>query len=196
MLAERALLDSVASKTGDTLVVVCYHLHGPYMIPKAQEREDFYNTGYNLPHVIFDGTDAVFEANPQKYDSLYEIHYQLARGNIPYYNLSIDSAFTGPSSASFKLKIVAADTIPEGEIKAFIAITQDSLPGAYGFIFNRVCRSLYEFNLQLQFPDSLTQQFEFTHNIPASKLRATVFIQNMETKEIMQTVSTKFEEVK
>ncbi|MEO0184700.1 MAG: hypothetical protein ABIL22_05785 [candidate division WOR-3 bacterium] len=195
MLAERALIDSVANKTGDTLIVVCYHVSGPYMIPKAQEREDFYNTSYAPPFVVFDGTDAVWEQIPSKYDSVYDVHYQMARSNTPYYNLSIDSAFTEPSNASFSLKIVAADTIPTGTIKAFVAVTEDSLQGAYT-TFYRVCRELYEFPVNLQYPDSTIQHFEFNHNIPASKLRATVFIQNLDTKEIMQTVSTKFEEAK
>ncbi|MEO0227135.1 MAG: hypothetical protein ABIL70_03680 [candidate division WOR-3 bacterium] len=195
MLAERALIDSVANNTGDTLVVVCYHIHGPYMIPKAQERKDFYNTGFNVPFVVFDGDDAVFEPMPEKYVGVYREHYQIARTKIPYYNLSIDSAFTEPSNAFFNLKIVAADTIPQGQIKGFIAVTEDSLPGAYTTLY-RVCRALYEFPVDLEYPDSLTQHFEFNHNIPASKLRATVFIQNMDTKEIMQTISTKFEEKK
>ncbi|MCX7994674.1 MAG: hypothetical protein N3A65_02725 [candidate division WOR-3 bacterium] len=195
MLAERALIDSVANETGDTLVVVCYHASGPYMIPKAKEREDFYNTGYTEPFVVFDGTDAVFEPDPNKYDSIYNIHYQLARTNTPYYNLTIDSAITEPSIARFKLKIVAADSIPSGEINAFVAITEDSLRGAYG-TFYRVCRALYEFPVELQYPDSMIKYFEFSHNIPASKMRATVFIQNKGTKEVMQTISTKFEEAK
>ncbi|MGB9722190.1 MAG: hypothetical protein ACPL28_12020 [bacterium] len=195
MLAERALIDSVANKTGDTLVVVCYHTSGPYMIPKAQEREDFYNTGFNVPFVVFDGKDAVWEQNPSKYDSLYEAHYQMARTNTPYFNLYIDSAYSEPSSASFNLKIVTADTIPSGEISAFVAVTEDSLPGAYT-TFYRVCRALYEFPVQMEYPDSLTQHFEFNHSIPASKLRATVFVQNMTTKEIMQTITTEFMEAK
>ncbi len=195
MLAERALIDSVANKTGDTLVVVCYHVQGPYMIPKAEEREDFYNTGYNPPFVVFDGIDAVWEQNPSKYDSIYEAHYQMARTRMPYYNLTIDSAITMPTSARFRLKIVAADTIPEGDIKAYIAITEDSLPGAFTILY-RVCRALYEFPVQLQYPDSVIQSFEFNHNIPVSKLRVTVFIQHINTKEVMQTITTKFEEVK
>lgn len=176
-------------------MVICYHVSGPYTIPKAQEREDFYNTGYTVPFVVFDGTDAVWEQNPGNYDSVYAEHYQFARTTTPYYNLYIDSAFTQPSQASFNLKIVTADTIPEAEIKAFVAITEDSLQGAYT-TFYRVCRALYEFSVQLTYPDSLVQYFEFNHNIPASKLRAAVFIQNISTKEIMQSISTKFEEEK
>ncbi len=195
MLAEQALIDSVANKTGDTLVVVCYHVNGPYIIPEAQEREDFYNTGYRPPFVVFDGTDAVWEQTPSKYDSVYDFHYQMARTKTPYYNLSIDSAFTQQSIASFSLKIVAADTIPQGEIQAFIAVTQDSLHGAFA-TFYRVCKALYKFPVDLQYPDSTIQHFEFNHNIPVSKLRATVFIQNMDTKEIMQSITTKFEEAK
>lgn len=195
MLAERALIDSVANKTGDTLVVICYHVAGQYMIPKAQEREDFYNTGYAPPFVVFDGTDAVWEQSPPNYDSVYKQHYEFARAKQPFFNLYIDSAFAQPSQGSFSLKIVTADTIPEGEIKAFVAITQDSLPGAYT-TFYRVCRALYEFPVTLTYPDSTVQHFEFNHNIPASKLRATVFIQNMATKEILQSITTKFVEVK
>lgn len=189
------MIDSVANKTGDTLVVICYHIHGQYAIPEAQEREDYYNTGFNVPFVVFDGTDAVFEQSPANYDSVYKEHYLIARTKLPYFNLYVDSAFTQGTQAGFNLKIVTADTIPSGETKAFIAITEDSLPGAFTTLF-RVCRALYEFPVELEYPDSLTRHFEFNHNIPASKLRATVFVQNIGTKEIMQTITTKFEEVK
>jgi len=185
----------VANKTGDTLVVICYHIHGQYAIPEAQEREDYYNTNFNVPFVVFDGTDAVFEQSPANYDSVYKEHYLIARTKLPYFNLYVDSAFTQGTQAGFNLKIVTADTIPSGETKAFIAITEDSLPGAFTTLF-RVCRALYEFPVELEYPDSLTRHFEFNHNIPASKLRATVFVQNIGTKEIMQTITTKFEEVK
>lgn len=176
-------------------MVVSYHIAGQYMIPKAQEREEFYNTGYVPPFIVFDGTDAVWEQSPPNYDSVYKQHYEIARVEQPYFNLYIDSAITQPSQGSFKLKIVTADTIPEGEIKAFIAITEDSLPGAYT-TFYRVCRSLYEFPIALTYPDSVTQHFEFNHNIPVSKLRATVFIQNPTTKAIMQSITTRFVEIK
>ncbi len=195
MLAERALIDSIANKTGDTLVVVCYHIAGPYAIPKSQEREDFYNTGYAPPFVVFDGTYLVWEQNPQNYVSAYRDIYDLARTKTPLFNIYIDSAYTQPSQGSFNLKIVTADTIPEGEIKAFIAITEDSLPGAYT-TFYRVCRTLNEIPVDLTYPDSVTHHFEFNHNIPVSKLRATVFVQNIGTKEIMQSITTKFEEAK
>lgn len=176
-------------------MVVCYHISGQYMIPEAQEQKDFYNTGFAPPFVVFDGTDAIWDQSPPNYDSVYKQHYKIARIKQPYFNLSIDSAITQPSQGSFNLKIVTADTIPEGEIKAFIAITQDSLHEAYTTLY-WVCRALYEFPLILTYPDSITQHFEFNHNIPASKLRATVFIQNMTTKEVMQAITTKFEEAK
>lgn len=176
-------------------MVVCYHGSGQYTISKAQEREDFYNTGFASPFSVFDGTDAVFEQSPPNYDSVYREHYLLARTKTPYFNLYIDSAFTQGSQARFNLKIVAADTIPAGEIKGFIAVTEDSLPGFYT-TFYRVCRALNEFPVVLQYPDSLIQHIEFNHSIPTSKLRATVFIQNINTKKVMQTITTRFEEAK
>lgn len=150
-------------------------------------------TGYSSPFIVFDGTDAVWEQNPPNYDSVYQQHYEIARVKQPFFNLYIDSAFTQPSQGSFKLKIVTADTIPEGEITAFIAITEDSLQGAFT-TFYRVCRALYEFPVVLTYPDSTEQRFDFNHNIPVSKLRATVFIQDKDTKEVLQTITTRFEE--
>ncbi|MGQ9663815.1 MAG: hypothetical protein ACUVUH_00580 [bacterium] len=176
-------------------MVVCYHIVGQYLIPEAQEREEFYNTGYAPPFIVFDGTDAVWEQSPANYDSVYKQHYEIARVKQPYFNLYIDSAITQLSQASFDLKIVTADTIPTGEVKVFIAITEDSLPGAYTTLY-RVCRALYEFPVGLTYPDSMVEHFEFNHNISASKLRATVFIQNITTKEVMQSITTDFEEAK
>jgi len=162
-----------------------------YYLQEAHDREVFYNTGLSVPFVIFDGTEVVWEASPANYDSVYAEYIDAARRKVPYFNLSVDSAVASPTVGRFDLKIVAADTIPDDEILAFVAITEDSLPGN-PFTFMHVVRSLQQFPLDLAYPDSLDTTITFSHNIPPDNMKTVIFIQNMDTKEIMQAIMREF----
>jgi hypothetical protein len=194
--AERALLDSLAYY-GDALVVIGYHPDSTYVSTFAQEREDYYDTGLALWYAIFDGTDVVFESQMNAYDSVFAQHVDVARGYQPLFNLYIESATATPSTADLAVRIVTADTIPEDEIALFYTITEDSLP-PYGvppfMTFYRVCRQQYSFPLSLAYPDSIVDTLSFSHAIPADKMKAVVFVQDITTKEVLQSVITSFQE--
>lgn len=193
MAAERTLIDSVWPDYGDTLAVICYHIGSTYQNPPAEEREAFYNTGLSPPYVIFDGTLLSAEPQTSNYDSSYRANIDIARTRVPYFNLDIDSASASQSTGAFDLMIVAADTIPEDEINAFVVILEDSLDGSYT-TFMKVCRSLYEFPLTLAYPDTLDTTITFSHSIEPSKMTVVVFVQDMDTKEVMQSTMSYFEE--
>ncbi len=90
--------------------------------------------------------------------------------------------------------IVTTDTIPAGQMLAFIAICQDSVRGLLKD-FNYVCQELYSFPIELSYPDTLDTAITFNHTMPIDKMRAVIFVQNMDTKEIMHSATKQFEEV-
>jgi hypothetical protein len=98
------------------------------------------------------------------------------------------------SAGDIQITIITTDTIPAGQMLAFAAICQDSIRGNVKD-FNYVCEELYRFPIELSFPDTLDTAITFSHAIPVDKMRAVVFVQNMDTKEIMHSATTQFEEV-
>jgi hypothetical protein len=187
------MVDSL-SLFGDTLVLVTYHVHQTYENTYAHQREAFYDTNLATPYVVFDGTNIVVEPNPSTYETRYTEAYNVARTVIPLFNINVDSASASSSQGSFDLQIVAADTIPDDEIHAFIAICEDSLD-AFGdtiLFFMYVCRDLQEMTLDIDYPDTLDQKILFSHAIDVNKLSAIVFIQDMDTREVMQSVKVRF----
>lgn len=176
--------------------MVCYHIHKTYEVPEARDRETFYNTGLTVPYVIFDGTAVVWEASPNDYDSVYTLYIEAARSETPYYNLYIDSAFVGPSTGRLNLKIVAADTIPDDEITVYINVLEDSLPDTDlpGVFLYHVCRQQFSFPLEIAYPDTFDTTITFSHSSQSDKMKTVIFVQDIDTKEVMQSIISPFEE--
>jgi len=166
---------------------------GTYNNPAADEREAFYNTGLAPWYVFFDGPDVVWEPDPGKYDSLFAARIEIARTATPYFNLYINNATASPSTGSIDLTIVTADTIPDDEIIAYVAILQDSLPGAYT-TFMYICQELYSFPVELTYPDTFDTIITFSHAIPVQNMKTVVFVQDIDTREVMQSIISPFEE--
>lgn len=158
--------------------------------PETETRIQFYENP-SSPTTIFDGTDKVTLEETDYYNK-YKEHIDIARSITPYFNLSL-TAFGTQTTGNVYLKIVAADTIPEDSIAAFIGICEDSLQGTFGAL-NFVCRRLYNFSVSLVYPDSLDTTIVFNHTIAVHNMIAIGFIQNIDTKEIMQSITKKFEE--
>lgn len=173
--------------------MISYHVGQTYQSTEAREREDFYDTGLATPFVIFNGTYVAWEQNPSNYDSVFTENIEAARTQPPYFNIYVDSAYASPSTGTFDLRIITADTIPEGNVVGFIAVLEDSLPGAYTE-FMHVCRALYQFPVTLVYPDTLDTTITFSHSIPPHNLKTVVFIQDLDTKEVMQAQITGFME--
>jgi len=174
-------------------VLVSYHTAQTYENQYALQREAFYATGEVNPFVIFDGSNVVWEQSPYAYEDRYTEAYNIARTVTPLFNITIDNPISSATQGSFDLELVPTDTLPDDEIHAFIAICEDSLIGAYiNFMF--VCREMQELILDLAYTDTLQQTVIFSHNIELDKLSAIVFVQDMDTKEVMQSVMTRFQE--
>ncbi|UCF70465.1 MAG: hypothetical protein JSW49_09755 [candidate division WOR-3 bacterium] len=187
------MLDSLSGIYGDSLAIISYHLmftdpavYGP--------RNSFYSSPPH-PTAFFDGTDEVFELDPNALFTTYTDHYFAAKSDSPTYYVEVTATATA-SSGDLQIRIVTADIIPVGEVIAYAAICQDSVHGIIKD-FNYVCRLLYEFPLEMALPDSvldLDTTITFSHALPIDKMRAVVFVQNMSTKKVLHSATTRFEE--
>ncbi len=190
MSAEQAL-DSLVGEYGDSLAVISYNWYNDNFAYTPTEihhaRWDLYSIAMD-PSLMVDGTDSIYAEN--NYYTLYKLYVDAARTDTPLFNLEITA--TGDSnSGSVDLRFVTADTLPEDNIVGCLAICQDSLAG---FLkdFNYVCKQFYSFPLIMVYPDTLDTTITFTHNLLVNKLRAVAFVQNLDTKEILQAITTKF----
>lgn len=173
--------------------MISYHVGQTYANQVAQQRETYYETGVVIPFAIFDGTNVVWEGNPTAYEEVYTEAFNVARTVTPLFNITIENPVTSATQASFDLELVPTDTLPDDELCAFIAICEDSLPGAYT-TFMYVCRDLQELPLSVIYPDTVIEPVVFSHAIETPRLSAVVFIQDVDTKEIFQSAMTRFQE--
>ncbi|MEO0074652.1 MAG: hypothetical protein ABIK31_00885 [candidate division WOR-3 bacterium] len=177
---------------GDSIVIVSYNHSVQPELPQIQERMNYYNI-LAYPTVVFDGTDVVFENNPNAYDTVFNQHYIVAKSIVPSYNLELTGSVT-VNSGQLHLKIGAADTIRHDSVYAFIAICEDSIRGDLGGTFNFVVRQLTTIPINVSYPDSLDTIINFNHNIAPPKMRGVVFLQDRQSKKILQAIKTKFVE--
>jgi len=187
-LAEQAL-NSLTLFYGDTLAIVAYNRNfTPSEIDTT--RRQYYENPLD-PSLVLDGTDKLFIEDTNYY-STYDQHITIAKSATPYFNLGLN-ARASTNSGTIQLHIVTADTIPEDSIVAFVVICEDSIDGMLKN-FNYVCKYLYYFPANLTYPDSLDTTIVFSNTIQPSKMRAVAFIQNIDTKKILQAITKKFEE--
>lgn len=175
---------------GDSIAIVSYN--HTYCDPAVfSERDSLYGTPI-WPTAIFDGTDQVFEQDPSAFITTYTSYITAAKADTPRYNLDLTATATA-NAGDLQIMIITTDTIPAGQMLVFAAICQDSVRG---FLkdFNYVCEELYRFPIELSYPDTLDTAITFNHTMPIDKMRAVVFVQNMDTKEIMHSATKQFEE--
>jgi len=168
-------------------VIISYH-HSFDIPSNAVRRELYENPVY--PTVIFDGTDKQFVTDPSLYDSMFNQSIQVAKSSTPLFNLELNGTVTA-SNGSLSIKISPADTFHYDSVYAFIIICEDSVRGI-ARDFNYITRQLYSFPVNLFFPDSMDTTITFIHTIPVEKMRAVLFMQNLNTKKVLQAVGKKF----
>ncbi|MCX7785321.1 MAG: hypothetical protein N2201_03725 [candidate division WOR-3 bacterium] len=165
----------------DTLRKAFYSIPLPPIIPEAT--------------ICFDGTDKVIVDSPgfppeSTYYQVYTQHIIAAKSNPPAYNLYLAGSAT-TNSGMLNIKITPADTLTHSPVNAFIAICEDSVVGMTKD-FNYVVRKLFNFPLYLVYPDSLDTIITFQHTLPPNKMTGVLFLQNMNTKKVLQAVKTRF----
>jgi hypothetical protein len=168
-------------------VIISYN-HA-FDIPESEARRQLYDMPV-YPTVVFDGTDKQFISDPSLYDSLFNQSIQVAKSAAPLYNLELNGMAT-PSTGSLSIKIWPADTLHYDSVYAFVAICEDSLRGIVRD-FNYVARQLYSFPVDLFFPDSIDTMITFSHTTSPDKMRAVLFIQKLDTKNVLQAIGKKF----
>lgn len=173
--------------------MISYHVGQTYASPAAEEREQYYATGEFPPFVIFDGTTVVWEASPSAYYGRYAQADTVARSATSLFNIYILDATASATTGSIDLRIVPTDSLPDDELMVCAAVLEDTLAGAYT-TFMHVCRELYAFPWQLAYPDSLDTTITFSHNIPVGRMNTVVFVQDMDTREILQATQRGFQE--
>ncbi len=188
--AEQAL-DSLDGLYGDSIAIVSYnHTFGNLAVINL--RDSLYSTPV-YPTAVFDGTDEVFELDPNLFITTYTAHIMAAKADTPSYNLDITATAT-PTAGDIAITIVTADTIPAGQMIAYAAVCQDSIRG-FTRDFNYVVQEMFSIPLDLAYPDTLDTVITFSHALPVDKMRAVVFVQNMDTKKVMGSIIRHFEEV-
>ena len=173
--------------------MISYHVNWTYQSTAAVEREAYYATGEIVPFVIFDGVLVVWEASPTAYYGRYAQADTVTRAVASLFNISILDATASATTGSMALRIVPSDTLPDDELRVFTAVLEDSLPGAYT-TFMHVCHEMYSFPWQRSYPDSLDTTITFAHSIPVDRMKAVVFVQDINTHEILQATQSYFQE--
>jgi hypothetical protein len=173
-------------------VIVSYNIsYSPVELDTVRSR---YYQIHATPTLVFDGSDKVFESNASAYESTFTNHIRAARSVAPIFNLNL-SAQANATTGNLHIKIVAADTVPDDTILAFVAVCQDSV---HGFMrdFHYVCQKLFSFPVYLSYTDSLDTVINFSHSLPVAKMNGVLFVQDMNTKKVLQATKAKFTEDK
>lgn len=173
-------------------MIVSYNHSIQPELPQIQERMNYYNI-LAYPTVVFDGTDVVFENNPNAYDTVFNQHFLAAKSVAPSYNLELRGNAT-TNSGQLYLKVTAADTLQHDSVYAFVAICEDSVRGDLGGNFKFVIRQLNAIPINIVYPDSLDTIINFNHNIAPQKMRGVVFLQDRQSKKVLQAIKTIFTE--
>lgn len=200
--AEHAL-DSLSREYGDSLAVIAYHrrVTGDTLSPEyVSAREAFYGITTS-PSTVFDGISGVVQTEDpgQNYPTFKG--WIIQRGNVsPSLKLSMEVNVVS-SSVNLELHIVSIDSIEEGDHRLFIILYEDNVyfaqAGAPESTFHYVVRKMIPDEngapIDLFYTDSLIKEVDFNlqNNWNKEKLGIVAFVQDMETKEVLQAIVDK-----
>lgn len=161
----------------------------------VSRRQEYFGSVFSYPKLVIDGTEVPIDipAYPPEssYYTTYNQYIVAAKSIVPSYNLTLFGNATA-SSGNFSIKIIPADTLHRESIYAFVAVCEDSVLGDLGQTFNYVCRKFYRFPINIVYPDSFINTINFTHSIPIDKMTGVLFVQDVNTKKVLQAIKTKF----
>lgn len=196
-------LDSLAKEFQDSLVIISYHrrvLGDTLSPPYVENRKNFYYDSGGEPAVLFDGTGPVWTQDPSQNYQTYK-NYIISRRNKKSPLLIKLASHLQSNTGIIKATVVPTDTITMTNLSLFFVICEDSvrfiISGATDTIFNHVMRLMIPnengIPCTLAFGDSLIKetQFSLNQNWNRDNLKIISFVQNLTTKEILQSAIKK-----
>ncbi|MEO0092539.1 MAG: hypothetical protein ABIK61_07505 [candidate division WOR-3 bacterium] len=196
-------LDSLAKEFQDSLAIIAYHrrILGDTLSPQyVENRKNFYYDTGGEPAVLFDGIGPVWTQDPSQNYQTYKNYIINRRNRKSPLLIRLDSQIQ-TNTGIIRTTIVPTDTITTTNLSLFFVICEDSvrffLSGATDTIFNHVMRLMIPnengIACTLAFGDSLIKevQFPLEQNWNRTKLTAISFVQDLATKEILQSAIKK-----
>ncbi|MEO0072175.1 MAG: Omp28-related outer membrane protein [candidate division WOR-3 bacterium] len=192
-------LDSLAKEYADSVIVIAYHrrISQDTLSPIYVEnrREFYYNTGAE-PVVFFDGNGPVRTENPSMNYNTYKGYIQLARSRPAPLKILLTTQVVN-DSAVVNAKLIPTGLINSNNLRVLFVVTEDrirfSLSGATDSIFNNVMRAMLPTETGISYIPQIGETTNFEIKFPIhpswdrANLKVVVFVQNFNTKEIIQS---------
>jgi hypothetical protein len=164
-------------------------------------REELYGIT-TVPATVFDGDTIVQEENPEQYYSVFRNWITKRKSIPPKLRLHLETSLVSSAEAvNVKLHIVSIDSIEDSEYRLFYILYEDSvyfkLTGAPDSIFYFVVRKMIPDEqgalIDLFYPDSVVYEvyFNLQSNWNIENLGLIAFVQDMETKQVLQAIVDK-----
>lgn len=196
-------LDSLSREYEDSLAVIAYHrrVAGDTISPEyVSSREALYGIT-SSPATVFDGISGVVQTeDPEQNYSVFKGWIINNRNIAPKLRLHLEKNLVA-SSVNLKLHIVSVDSIESNEYRVFFVLYEDSVyfaqSGAPDSTFYYVVRKMIPDEqgilTDLFYPDSLVKEVDFNlqSNWNIEKLGIVAFVQDMDTKEVLQAIVAK-----
>lgn len=196
-------LDSLSREYEDSLAVIAYHrrVGGDTISPEyVSSREALYGIT-SSPATVFDGISGIVQTeNPEQNYSVFKGWIINNRNIAPKLRLHLEKNLV-LDSVNLKLHIVSVDSIESSEYRVFFVLYEDSVYfaqiGAPDSTFYYVARKMIPDEqgilTDLFYPDSLVKEVDFNlqSNWNIEKLGIVAFVQNMDTKEVLQAIVDK-----
>jgi thiol-disulfide isomerase/thioredoxin len=197
--AARAL-DSVATESGDSLVVIAMHrrVAGDTLSPACVEvRSTLYNEAAGgEPATAFDGGPVIRTPGPDYNYETFRNQFLGAKNVRPGAQLEIVGK-AGSPACSILVRATGVDSTPTGNLRLFVIIYEDSvrsrMPGNADTIFNHVMRSMLPDEngtaVTLVPADTIriVERFTLRPFWNPAQLGAVAFVQDMATRKVLQT---------
>jgi len=182
--------------------VIAYHYgSNDTLSPEyVSDRESFYGVTSH-PATVFDGTSGIIWAeHPEENYSLFESYIIKERNIAPKLRLHMEKNLVS-SILNLKLHIVSIDSIENGNYRLFFVLYEDSVyfiqSGASDSIFYFVVREMnlngQGVSVDLFYPDSIVKEDDFyiQDHWNTEKLGIVAFVQDIETKQVLQAIVDK-----
>lgn len=195
-------LDSLSEEYGDSLAVIAYHRRvlGDTLSPTyVAVRESLYQIDVS-PTVVFDGVHVIQTEDPSQNYATYQNYIIQRRTVTPKLRLYLETIVIS-SSVNLKLHIVAIDSIEDGDYDLFFTVYEDSVffaqsgapESTFSYVMRKMIPDAYGAPISVTYPDSFIEEVDF--NLEPTwdheKIGVVAFIQDMETKEVLQAVVKK-----